>query len=83
MDARSPFVWLRTWLSGWLVSCSFPVFVLHVFALGFFNVFVVREVNAVGVLLAKCAMAVLLPMAFAVLVRRFAPSVAKVLFGGR
>lgn len=72
----------RPW-PKWLVSCSFPVFALHVFALGFFNVVIVREVNAVGVFFAKCAVAVLLPMAFAVLIRRFAPPVARLLFGGR
>ena len=73
---------VRPW-PKWLVSCSFPVFALHVFALGFFNAFVVREVNAVGVFFIKCAVAVLLPVVFAVFIRRFAPPVAKLLFGGR
>ena len=64
-------------------SLAEPVFVLHVFALGVFNVFVVREVNAVGALFAKCAVAILLPMTFAVFIRRFAAPVSRLLFGGR
>ena len=68
---------------GWLTSCAFPVFILHVFAIGVYNNFLVREVNGLLAFCAKYVFAVVLPIVVVIVARRIAPRLVKFAFGGR
>lgn len=67
----------------WLTSCAFPVFLLHVFAIGVYNNFLVRDVSGVLAFAAKYAFSVGLPIVAVVVMRRMLPKVAELVFGGR
>lgn len=67
----------------WLTGCAFPVFILHVFAIGVYNNFLIREVDGLLALFAKYFFAVLLPIIVVVAARRLIPRTVKFAFGGR
>ena len=67
----------------WLTSCAFPIFLLHVFAIGVYNNFLVRDVSGVLAFAAKYAFSVGLPIVAVVVMRRMLPKVAELAFGGR
>ena len=80
-------LWLLMPAAGWpkaLTSLSFPIYVMHyfvVFALDGFRR--PRADKSIGLMLVQAALAVAVPCAIAFVVRRRAPRVSSVLFGGR
>ena len=67
----------------WLTGCAFPIFILHVFAIGVCNNFLFREVNGLFALWGKFVFAVALPIVVVVVASRFAPRLTAFAFGGR
>lgn len=74
-----PYIRLPMWLS----RCAFPVFIMHVFAIGFYNNFLVREVNTLTGFGLKYVFAFAMPILFVCIARRFAPRLTSIAFGGR
>ena len=67
----------------WLTSCAFPVFILHVFAIGVYNNFLVREVGGLLAFGAKYAFSAAIPVVAVIVARRVAPKLTELSFGGR
>lgn len=67
----------------WLTRCAFPIFILHVFAIGVYNNFLFRDVCGAFAFAAKYAFSALLPIFAVVVIRRLAPKLAGLSFGGR
>lgn len=68
---------------NWLTGCAFPIFILHVFAIGAYNNFMVREVVGLFAFCVKFAFAVGLPVVVVVAARRLSPRLVAWTFGGR
>ena len=67
----------------WLTGCAFPIFLLHVFAIGVCNNFLFREVNGFFSLLGKYVFAVALPIVAVLAAKRVVPRLTAFAFGGR
>lgn len=67
----------------WLTDCAFPIFILHVFAIGVYNNFLFREVAGVLSFAAKYAFSVGLPIVAVVVMRRMSSKITELSFGGR
>jgi len=71
-------------LPQWLTACSFPIFLMHSIALCYIGVAMKRiPVGAMPAALAGFAGSIAVSVAVAVLLRRFAPRLADIAFGGR
>jgi len=67
----------------WLTRCAFPIFLLHVFSIGIYNNFLLRETNGLTAFAAKYVFAVALPIVAVVILRKLSPRLPALLFGGR
>ena len=67
----------------WLTSCAFPIFLLHVFAIGVYNNFLVRDVDGLLAFGAKYAFSVVLPVVAVIGARKVSPKLTELSFGGR
>ena len=70
---------------NWLTSCAFPIFLMHSIALSYFGI-ALKHIPIVCVeaqTLIQFAGGAAIPIAVAVILRRFFPKTAGVLFGGR
>lgn len=71
-------------LPGWLVRCSFPIFLMHFIVLAYFWVIGSRlTLNGMAFPMISYAGSILVSIAAALLLRRFAPKLAGIIFGGR
>lgn len=81
------FIWhvMPAWrLPQWLTACSFPIFLMHPIALCYIGVAMNRiPVGAMPAALACFAGSIAVSVAGSVLLRRFTPRFANIVFGGR
>ena len=71
-------------LPNWLTACSFPIFLMHSICLTYFGILLKRlplgALTATGI---QYVGSILLSIALTLLLRRFTPRLARILFGGR
>ena len=73
-----------TRLPAWLTSCAFPIFLMHSPALGYVGGFIRYVVSdELGRRFAAWVLTIVVSIVVTVLLRRFAPRLSIVLFGGR